>query len=171
MKMNDPFHQTTDLDHPTACLNAAVRRTARAMANAYDTALSDSGLSGPQFTLLSRLTLTGPVPIKTLASTIGVDRTTLSRTLRPLIAKGLLREQAGDDRRVKRISITQRGAQALARAELDWRKVQQATVEAFGAANAEELFMRLSALERAANIARDVMADPQERPAAPARSA
>ena len=151
--MNESSHQVADLDHPTACLNAAIRRSARAISNAYDMALAQSGLSGPQFTLLTKLTQTGPVPIKTLAAAIGIDRTTLSRTLQPLVSRGLLREQTGEDRRVKRISITPRGAATRARAETAWRVVQQAAVDSLGSDQAEEMLLCLTALERAGEAA------------------
>lgn len=152
--MNDPAPSTVDLDDPSACLCAALRRASRTMTNVYDGVLADSGLTGTQFTLLTKLTETGPVAIKTLAAAIGIDRTTLSRTLRPLAARGLIRERIGDDRRVKRISLTPKGTTALERARTAWHDAQRSTTSELGQAEAAELLARLAALERAAEAAR-----------------
>jgi len=151
--MNEASLSPVDLDQPAACLCAALRRASRIVTQAYDGGLAACGLTGTQFTVLNRLAETGPVAIKTLAAGLGADRTTLSRTLRPLLARDLVRVREGEDRRVKRVALAPKGAALRARAEEEWRRVQQATVRELGAERAGELLGRLAALERAAGIA------------------
>ncbi|NND49122.1 MAG: winged helix-turn-helix transcriptional regulator [Rhizobiales bacterium] len=151
--MNDPSSSAIDLLHPSACLCTALRRASRNLSAAYDQALADAGLSNSQFNLLVKLGQCGPVSIKALAAAISIDRTTLSRTLVPLISRGLISERAGNDRRVKWIALTSKGRTALARAEGGWRTIQQAMIDRFGADQAAALLESLAALSGAADAA------------------
>jgi DNA-binding MarR family transcriptional regulator len=61
-----------------------------------------------------------------------MDRTTLTRNLKPLEKRGLVRVAEGDDRRVRVVTLTPRGRGALAAALPLWKKAQERVVEAFG---------------------------------------
>ena len=122
-----------------SCTCFALRRAARAVTQHYDRLLRPTGLRVTQFTLLAALTVAGPLPINRLARRLGLERTTLTRNLRPLEAKGWLAVTEDADRRVHTVEITARG-RAMARTALPaWREAQ-ATV---GARLAD---MRLGAL-------------------------
>ena len=151
--MNDPSSSAIDLHHPSACLSTALRRASRNLSTAYDQALVDSGLSNSQFNLLVKLGQCGPISIKALAAAISIDRTTLSRTLVPLISRGLISERPGNDRRVKWIALTSKGRAALAHAEDGWRAIQRSTIELFGAEEAAALLTSLAKLSGAADTA------------------
>ena len=151
--MNDPASSAIDLAHPSACLCTALRRASRTLSTAYDQALADTGLSNSQFNLLVKLGQCGPVSIKALAAAISIDRTTLSRTLVPLIARGLISERAGNDRRVKWIALTAKGRATLARAQQGWQSIQLAMIELFGADEAAALLTNLARLSGAADAA------------------
>ena len=85
-----------------------------------------SGLRVTQFTLLTMLALGGPLPLSRVADRLGMERTTLSRNLRPLIAKGLVTVRHGDDHRVRTIALTAKGRHAAVAALPQWRKAQRA---------------------------------------------
>ena len=118
-----------------ACFN--LRAAARALTRAYDEALRPVGLKATQFTILVAISqVDEAVPIGTLAKTLSMDRTTLTRNLKPLMEQGLLEavEAAeGADRRRRPIAITARGRDKLAEAMPRWRAVQARIAEGLGA--------------------------------------
>lgn len=106
------------------CLCFAARRAARAVTQHYDRFLRPTGLRATQFSLLALLAAAGPMPISRLARELGLERTTLSRNLRPLVAKHWITVTEEADRRVHSVEITAKG-RAIAREALPlWRKAQ-----------------------------------------------
>ena len=93
-----------------------------------------SGLRSPQFTLLATLIQTGPLATTRLAGLLGLERTTLTRNLRPLLRDGLVIVEDGDDRRVHRIAVTTKGVEAARKAFPLWRKAQDAALAMAGRA-------------------------------------
>jgi len=169
--MNEPSSPAVDLLHTSACLCTALRRAARGLSAAYDRTLATSGLTSSQFIMLTRLADNGPISIKALAASLGIDRTTLSRALGPLLARGLISETAGEDRRVKWIALTARGRTATAHAEAAWHDIQKAVVAAFGADRATEMLAGLAALAGAADGLGDrPLSAPRTRPSPAARA-
>jgi DNA-binding MarR family transcriptional regulator len=121
------------------CLCFAVRRAARAVTQHYERHLRPSGLRATQFTVLVWLAQTGPMPINRLASEMGLERTTLSRNLRPLLAKRWIAVSEEADRRVHSVAITAKG-RAVAREALPaWRKAQASAKKKLGALHLERL--------------------------------
>ncbi len=115
------------------CALFNLRKTTRKLTQTYDAALKDSGLRITQFSLLAHLWGRGALPISTLAEEMVVDRTTLSRNLRPLAKQGLLDIRPGRDARVQEVSLTAAG-EARVRATLPlWRMAQQHVVDQLGA--------------------------------------
>src|ERR1700722_12307018 len=92
------------------CACAALRRASRAVTQHYEQSFRGSGLRATQFTLLAVLTQTGPLPLSSLAAQAGLERTTLTRNLRLLETKGLVRVVSIDgDQRVRRVEMTRAG--------------------------------------------------------------
>ena len=114
-----------DLSECGACACFALRRAARGLTRFYDRQLRPGGLRATQFTLLAVLKNVGPQPLQALAELLGLERTTLTRNLQPLLARQLVIAQAGDDRRVRRLSVTPAGVQAAVAALPLWRKAQR----------------------------------------------
>jgi DNA-binding MarR family transcriptional regulator len=116
------------------CLCTAARRRSRELTRAFEKAMRGAGLRGTQFSLMATLVQTGPMPLTRLADLLGLERTTLTRNLRPLIRDGLLRIDEGEDRRVRRAAITPKGAEAARRAYPFWKKAQEAALVGAGSA-------------------------------------
>ena len=106
------------------CLCSGLRRAARLVTQHYDRHLRPAGLRVTQFTLLAMLAQTGPLPIGRLASGLGLERTTLTRNLGPLEAKGWVAIKEEQDRRVHSVAITSKGRAAARAAQPFWRKAQ-----------------------------------------------
>ena len=130
------------LSECAGCACFAVRRAARAITQHYDRLLKPAGLRATQFTLLTMLRLGGPLPLSQVADRLGMERTTLTRNLRPLIAKGLVAVESGGDRRVRTISITAQGERAAVAAVPQWRVAQRAVARHMTA----DVFTSLDAL-------------------------
>src|SRR5688572_19531801 len=105
-----------DVSECRSCICFAVRRAARLVTQRYDFHLRPVGLRGTQFTVLVVLQSAGPHPVNRLAQMLGMERTTLTRNLRPLLTLGYVSEKPGDDRRVRTVALTPGGTAAVARA-------------------------------------------------------
>lgn len=140
----DPLH----LGNCT-CFN--LRKTARAMTQAYDAALQPTGLKATQYSVLAVVAALGPMSLSKLADELVLDRTTLTRNLGPLEAQGRIVSQPGEDRRARLIAITGAGRRVLDQAEPLWRAVQTKTVKRLGEAEWADLINRLEEATEAAH--------------------
>src|SRR5215207_9565843 len=113
-----------------ACACANLRKAARAVTQLFDAALTPSGLKATQFTLLVTSRLSGDTTINGLAERMAMDRTTLSRNLKPLVRKGLLEVSPGGDGRTRLVSISPEGERALDEAYPMWQAAQEEVVGA-----------------------------------------
>ncbi len=112
------------------CLCTAARRRSRDLTRAFEKAMRGSGVRGTQFTLLATLVQTGPMPTTRLAGFLGLERTTLTRNLGPLVRDGFVRIDEADDRRVRKVTITPSGEETARRAYPFWKKAQDAALAA-----------------------------------------
>ena len=116
----------------TACTCTRLRMAARAVTQTYDAMLQPSGLRATQFTLLAALATIGDAPLTQLADRLVMDRTTLTRNLKPLVGEGLVAIAADADRRIRRVHLTKAGRQAFETALPLWQRAQAGLVERFG---------------------------------------
>lgn len=104
------------------CLCLHVQRAARALARRFDDALRPFGLTNGQFSLLMSLNRPAPPTIGEVAQLLAMDRTTLTANLKPLQRRGLLDIVVdSEDRRNRRLKITEAGRKSLAAAVDVWR--------------------------------------------------
>ena len=120
------------------CVCTAARRRSRDLTRAFEKAMRGSGVRGTQFTLLATLVQTGPMPTTRLADFLGLERTTLTRNLRPLVRHGFVQIDEGEDRRVRKAAITPAGEAAARRAFPFWKKAQDAALAAGTGAGAAQ---------------------------------
>ena len=121
-----------DVKTPANCTSFNLRKAARAVSQVYDEALKPSGLRGTQFSLLVVVEGRGPAGVTELAKAMVMDRTTLTRNLKPLLAQGLLEVVDGPDRRRRPIAITGHGRETISRALPLWRQAQTRIAGALG---------------------------------------
>ena len=130
---------------PANCTCFNLRKAARAVTQMYDEALKPSGLRATQLSLVQAVTEKGPTGMTELAKLLVMDRTTLTRNLKPLLDSGFVEVAEGPDRRHKPIAITARGRDALAEAMPLWREVQGRMAEGLGSTRWSQLIRNLSA--------------------------
>jgi len=105
-----------------ACLK--VRMAARAVTRAYDDALRPIGLRSTQLSVLVAVAIEGAISIAALASFLGMDRTTLTRNLRPLEKEGLISIGPEGWHRSRTLEITKKGKSRLREAVPLWERAQ-----------------------------------------------
>jgi DNA-binding MarR family transcriptional regulator len=130
---------------PCAC--GRLRRATRALTQLYDDLLLPSSLRVTQFSLLRMLSRKGTTRISELAELLLLDRTALSRTLDPLVKRGLVSIVTGRDARTREVSLTGAGERAIRVASPHWKRAQQRVVSALGSERLEALLEALDAIE------------------------
>lgn len=140
----DASHATT-LEIRDRCLCLHAQRAARALARRFDAAFRPLGLTSGQFSLLNALNRPEPPAMGAVAALLAMDRTTLTAALKPLERRGLVRSEPGEDRRSRRLALTDAGRAVLAQAVPVWREVH-AEVDAEVAAAGGGLRDALAAL-------------------------
>jgi DNA-binding MarR family transcriptional regulator len=125
-----------------ACFN--LRKASRAVTQLYDDALRETGLRVTQLTLLVATYLRGEVAISRMAEDLVMDRTTLTRNLKPLEAQRLVTIRAGADRREKLVKLTGLGTTKLASAFLPWERAQRRVIEGLGTSRFDSMLKDLS---------------------------
>ncbi|MFM1815118.1 MAG: Organic hydroperoxide resistance transcriptional regulator [Pseudomonadota bacterium] len=104
------------------CLCLHLQRAARAIGRQFDEALKPVGLTNGQYSLLVSLNRPEPPRVGDVARVLAMDRTTLTANLKPLQRRGLLQVTTDpEDRRGRRISLTDAGRELLVRAVPIWR--------------------------------------------------
>ena len=114
------------------CTNMKLRKATRLVTQAYDTEMQGAGIKSTQFTLLATLKVMGNPAITKLAEMMVMDRTTLSRNIKPLINKGLVTNVSDEDQRVKQICLTAEGEALLSEGMPHWQKIQDSIVQRLG---------------------------------------
>jgi len=127
------------------CTLSHIRKATRVVTDLYEEALSPSSIPATQFILLVAIKNHEPVSMSNLANGLSMDRTTLTRTLKPLQEKGWVVIAPGEDRRVQEIRLTASGNATLTEAVPLWRQVQKKVQERLGEETWEQLLNHLRA--------------------------
>ena len=105
----------------------------------YDDALAPLDLTITGYFLLARIDALGTPSMNELAESALMDRSTLSRNLKPLLDDQLIAVAPGDDRRRREFSLTPKGRARLAAAYPLWRETQQRFKRSYGGAESRSL--------------------------------
>lgn len=116
-----------------ACYCVQFRRATRAVSELYAQALCPSGFTPCQFTILNTVSELQPCTTSAIAKRIGLDRTTLVRSLKPLIEKGLVEDMSQKGARDRQLCVSPKGDRVLADAMPRWNAAQALMEERVGA--------------------------------------
>ncbi len=114
------------------CTCATLRKAARTVTQVFDSALQETGLKAGQLSLLATLANQGEMPVTVLAEVLVVDRTTLTRNLKPLVRDGLVKTLEEEDQRVRMVGLTNAGMKRFEEAYPLWVEVQSKLVDSIG---------------------------------------
>jgi len=135
------------------CAAGTLRRATRSIARVYDARLAGAGLTTTQFSLLRAIERhDGPVRLAELADELVFERTSLYRTLDPLVRDGLV-VVTNAEPRAKQVALTAKGVRSIEKAMPLWTAAQEEFVERFGRAAWNDLAAQLVEI---VDIARDM---------------
>ena len=132
---------------PCAC--SQVRRLARKLSSFYDTLLSPEDLTITQYSLLTNIERAGQLSHNVLADEVGMERTTLTRNLRPLTRTKWVTAATGQDRRQHVLQLTAAGRRKLVRSLPLWEEAQRQFLSQIGSESLQELRALLTSAESA----------------------
>lgn len=115
------------------CVAFGLRRASRVVTRRFETAMRPLALTAFQFTALVALSGRASLAQTTLAEIFGMSLSTLNRNIGPLKARGAVAVAPDpEDRRVRRVSITDAGRALLAEAVPHWQASQQSALDRLG---------------------------------------
>lgn len=109
---------------PQGCTNFKLRQLSRAVTRHYDAHLASSGLKITQYSLLSHVVLLGPIRPSDLARHMGLDTSSLTRNLQPLLAQSWARLGPGEDARSRLVEVTEAGRIKRTECQRAWKQAQ-----------------------------------------------
>ena len=134
--------QLGNVANTCTCFN--LRKATRVVTQFFDEQLKPSGLLITQFTILVAIAQAGSGTINDLADLLVMDRTTLTRNLKPLEREGFVAIQPGEDRRIRVVSLTAKGRNALAVALPLWERAQTSVIDGLGQQQWNSLLIALN---------------------------
>jgi len=138
------------LKKAAACLNFSLRRTSRLVNQYYDRALKPVGIGAGQFNLMVPLAGRGFYYITELAEFLGMERSALARTLKPLEQNGWVTVSVGTDRRTRIARLTHKGERLLLKAYPLWERAQAGLTAALTRPDYQSLLKGLGTISNAA---------------------
>ena len=122
-----------NLLNPRHCLANNLHQTTRAVSRIYGEEMRACGIQRSQFAILANLESAGVVQLTELADLMFMDRTTLSRNLKPLEKSGLVHiNKSPNDARARELSLSKEGKAKFPEALILWAKAQERVLKMFG---------------------------------------
>lgn len=109
----------------TNCYCLKLRRASQSLTKYYDRALVEVGLTLNQYALLKNVSFHPNITISELAKLMSLERSTITRTLKPLIQKNLIQDKKRKGERNSQLVITTTGYNLYLIAQKIWNKAQQ----------------------------------------------
>ena len=125
------------------CALFDLQRASRVVSSLYNARLRGSGITIAQFSLMRSIDALQPVGMARLAKAMAMARTSITRVIEPLVARGLVSTSVGEDRRVRNVALTAKGGALARRAKKHWEKAQS---ELFGALGSKQWLTLRTAL-------------------------
>jgi DNA-binding MarR family transcriptional regulator len=107
------------------CLALRVRRLGRAVTRLFDEALRPHGLSTAQLNMLVAITRAGPVRPSALGRLLDLEKSTVSRNLERMLARGWIRSTPEREGNGHRLEVEPAGRALLERAFPAWQAAQE----------------------------------------------
>lgn len=107
------------------CAALHSRVLSRLVTRLYNQHLSDSGLRITQFSVLNAIKARPPESIFQLAELLGMERTSLQRTVDKLIEKGLVESEPTGNKRALGLSLSPAGERCYQQALSGWLAAQE----------------------------------------------
>lgn len=124
------------------CFN--LRKATRTVTQLFDEVMQPTGLRATQFTLLAAISSFESVAIRQLSQALVMDRTTLTRNLKPLESQQLVKIIPGEDRRTRNLTLTNKGEKIFKKSMPYWTQAQSEVIERLTPRRWKELMKNLN---------------------------
>ena len=141
----DQLHSPSD--DPCNCFY--LRRAARLITRQYGETMKPAGLKSGQFSILACLSHHDSLTITELAKMMSLERTSLSRALRPMEKDNLISLSPAEYQRRRYVTLTAQGQAAYEQALPYWNKAQKEFAEQLGP---EDIALLRKLLKRTADV-------------------
>lgn len=145
MEASEPINYR-QINARCSCFN--LRKATRAVTQYYDHCLEPAGIRATQFTLLVSMASVSAHTLTEMASTLVMDRTTLTRNLKPLEKLNLIETVEPRDKRSKAYALTEKGRETLTKGIPLWTAAQNKIVSGLGQDRYEHLLKELDYLTK-----------------------
>jgi DNA-binding MarR family transcriptional regulator len=115
-----------------SCISTRVRQLSRIVTRIYDDALRPLGITASQFTLLTQLAQQDGITAVEIGHTLDIEKSTLSRNLKRLLALGHITMDPPAGRRGRGLHLTPKGEGVIQKAFPVWKDAQTRTVRIMG---------------------------------------
>lgn len=131
------------------CIFAIVRKANRVLFRRYQEALAPTGISIVQLSMLRALERHGELPLSRLADHLSMDRTSLYRTIEPLMESGAVTVRKADKGKSKIAGLTEEGLSTIEKVMPFWAKAQNGILQEISGSDWEAL---CTTLNKVANL-------------------
>lgn len=130
------------------CIFTAVRKANRVLFRHYQDALSETGVSIVQLSILRALERHGPLSLSRLADDLAMERTSLYRTIEPLIEGGGVQVESAPTGKSKIAKLTAEGQGTIERVMPFWAKAQERVMNEVALAERPDFQRALNAIAK-----------------------
>lgn len=120
------------------CIARRLRQVNRMVTRLYDEALRELGLTVNQLNILATIISQGQIQPGQLGKLLGMEKSTVSRTIDRMVNKGWLEVNPGKDGRSQLLKATQYGRQLLVKAAPVWDQLQDSVLGGMEATSGED---------------------------------
>ncbi len=150
LSMNQNLTTYDTINAQCCCFN--LRKVTRAITQFFDRQLEPADIRATQFTLLLTLASASGKTLTEMAEGLVMDRTTLTRNLKPLEKSEFIATLKLADRRTKGYVLTEKGRMVIEKGVPLWRKAQEHVVGKLGEAKYIDLMKELNLVRSFANV-------------------
>lgn len=133
-----------------ACLSTRIRQLSRIITRVYDDAMRPLGITASQFTLLTQLAQQDGITAVEIGHTLDIEKSTLSRNLKRLLALGHITMDPPAGRRGRGLHLTPKGELVIQQGFPVWRDAQTRTIRVMGTESRSTLDGLLTQAEKLA---------------------
>ena len=116
----------------STCIATRIRQLSRIITRVYDDALRPLGITASQFTLLTQLAQQDGITAVEIGTELDIEKSTLSRNLKRLLALGHLTMDPPAGRRGRGLHLTPKGSDVIQKAYPVWKDAQGRAVRTLG---------------------------------------
>jgi DNA-binding MarR family transcriptional regulator len=116
----------------STCISTRIRQLSRIITRIYDDAMRPLGITASQFTLLTQLAQQDGITAVEIGHTLDIEKSTLSRNLKRLLALGLITMDPPAGRRGRGLHLTPKGEVVIQQGYPVWREAQTRTIRVMG---------------------------------------